>query len=293
MSRARTYFKPIAAALTIVAAYLVANSFWPERNGLHLNLDSSAQARGVQEVEEYDLTRLQVLNRAILEVKDHYVEPERVVPKQMLLAGLNAIQRTIAPVLVNYDEGTAKVTLQVHDKTASFRVDDLAAPWDLGPRFREAFAFLKENLRDEDVDLRDIEYAAVNGLLHTLDPHSILLTPEVYEDMRTSTRGEFGGLGIMIGIREGQLTVLRPMPNTPASRAGLAKGDQIVKINEESTLNMPLTEAVDRLRGAPRSEVTVWVVRPGANGFAKPKQFDLVRAVIHIESGSFRGRGAA
>ena len=102
--------------------------------------------------------------------------------------------------------------------------------------------------------------------------------------MQLSTRGEFGGLGIVISIRDGQLTVIRPMPGTPAARAGLKNKDRIVKIGEESTLNMPLDEAVSRLRGTPGSTVAVWIVREGAKGWQKPKRFDLMRAVIHIES---------
>ena len=88
----------------------------------------------------------------------------------------------------------------------------------------------------------------------------------------------------MISIRDGQLTVIRPMPGTPAARAGLKQLDRIVKIDDESTLNMPLDEAVARLRGKPGSKVTVWVVRDGAKGWQKPKRFELMREVIQVES---------
>ena len=112
-----------------------------------------------------------------------------------------------------------------------FRADDVESPWALTWRFQEVFKFLQDKLLpDEDVKLREVEYAAINGMLRTLDPHSILLTPDEYSEMQLSTRGEFGGLGIVISIRDQALTVMRPMPGTPAGRAGLKRLDRITKI---------------------------------------------------------------
>lgn len=282
MQRFAPLWKPLVAVAAVLAAFTI-TFVWPQRNGLNIDIDSSPRAQAARNREPYDLTELKVLNRAILEVKDHYVEPERVNPRRMLLAGLNAIQRSVAPVLIHYEDGADELAVQVKDERRSFAVGDVDSPWALANRFKEVFAFLQTQLQnEEDIELQDIEYAAVNGMLRTLDPHTILLTPDIYEEMRMSTRGEFGGLGIVISIRDGHLTIIRPMDNTPASRAGLERGDRIVKINDESTLNMPLSEAVDRLRGAPGSRVAVWVVRPGQ--FTRPRQFELTRAVIHIES---------
>ncbi|RLB45682.1 MAG: peptidase S41 [Deltaproteobacteria bacterium] len=283
MRRLAPLWKPLVALAAVLGAFTI-TFVWPVNNGLDIDINSSPRALAARNREPYDLTRRAVLNRAILEVKDHYVEPDRVRPKAMLLSGLNAIQRTVAPVLVHYEQDSPTLTVQVNDQSREYRVDDVNSPWALANRFREIFSFLQQNLEDEDIDLRDIEYAAVNGMLRTLDPHTVLLTPDVYEEMRMSTRGEFGGLGIVISIRDGQLTIIKPMDNTPASRAGLHAGDQIVKINDESTLNMPLSEAVDRLRGAPGSSVDVYVVRDGRGGFTRPRRFELVRAVIHIDS---------
>jgi carboxyl-terminal processing protease len=257
---------------------------WPRQNALDFDIDGSPRAQAAKQQEAYDLRRLRVLSRVILKVKDAYVEPERVDARRMLLSGLNAIQRAVAPVLVHYREGDTKVEVQLYDKHKEFRVDDVVAPWQLTQRFKDVFGFLQDNLREEDLDLRDVEYAAVNGMLRTLDPHSVLLTPDVYNEMRTSTRGQFGGLGIVIALREGLLTIIRPLPGTPAERAGLLKNDRIVKIDDEATLNMPLDEAVKRLRGTPGSDVDVWVRREGAGGFQKPKKIKLTRAIIHLDS---------
>ena len=257
---------------------------WPRNNALDFDIDGSPRAQAAKQQEAYDLRRLRVLSRVILKVKDAYVEPERVDAHRMLLSGLNAIQRAVAPVLVHYKEGESQVEVQLYDKRKQFRVDDVVAPWQLTQRFKEVFGFLQDNLREEDLDLRDVEYAAVNGMLRTLDPHSVLLTPDVYNEMRTSTRGQFGGLGIVIALREGLLTIIRPLPGTPAERAGLLKNDRIVKIDEEATLNMPLDEAVKRLRGTPGSDVDVWIRREGPGGFQKPKKIKLTRAIIHLDS---------
>jgi len=285
------FTKPLLALLAVAAAFTL-TFVWPKQNGLPVDIDGSPRAQAARDRDPYDLTRLAVLNRAILEVKNHYVDPERVDPKKMLLAGLNAIQSSVAPVIVRYEEGAPALTVQVNDQEQSFAISDVNSPWSLAGRFRDIFAFLQQNLDGEpDLDLRDIEYAAVNGMLRTLDPHTVLLTPDVFEEMQMSTRGEFGGLGIVISIRDGSLTVIRPMPDTPASRAGLERMDRIVKINDESTMNMPLSEAVDRLRGPPGSRVSVWVTRAQGHGRTPPRRFELVRAVIHIESVEHRMLG--
>jgi carboxyl-terminal processing protease len=289
MKKISTYWKPLLALGAVLVAFAL-TQLW-EQNGLDLNIDASAAAQEVRDEEAYDLTELRVMNRVILHVKNHYVEPERINPRRMLLAGMNSVQRQVAPVLVDYEDGQSHLTLRVGSQERRFRVDDVTSPWALSFRFREIFGFLQQNLRGEDVELREIEYAAVNGMLRTLDPHSVLLTPDVYEEMRMSTRGEFGGLGIVISVRDGQLTIIRPMPDTPAGRAGLHRMDRIVKIGEESTLNMPLSEAVNRLRGPPGSQVNIWVTREGDGGWSRPRRFDLTRAVIHIESVEHRMLG--
>lgn len=232
----------------------------------------------------FDLTRMTVLRRVMLEINNSYVDPARVHPRDMLLKGLDAIQRSVAQVLVEHEDRGPTVTVRVDTHERTFRVDDVNAPWDLEPRWREVFAFLQEHLRGSDVDLRDLEYTAANGMLRTLDPHSVALTPEALHEMQIQTSGHFGGLGIVISIRDGQLTVMNPMPDTPASRAGLRRFDRIVKINEESTANMSLSEAVNRLRGPESSQVVVWTTRAGAGGWAQPRRIELTRAVINVRS---------
>jgi len=233
----------------------------------------------------YDLTQLKVVNEVLKTIRDRYVDPKRVKPKEMLLSALDFVQRDVAQVIVTREENSpSKVRVRVDTQEKEFRVDDALAPWDVAAHLREVFAFLQDGLRGTDVDLRDVEYAACNGMLHTLDPHSILLTPDAYKEMNLTTQGHFGGLGIVISIRDQQLTVMNPMPNTPAGRAGVRKFDRITKINNESTLNMGLNEAVSHLRGDAGTKVTAWIHRDGPDGWSGSRPFELTRELIHVAS---------
>src|SRR5579883_3238514 len=223
--------------------------------------------------------------RGAQDIRDRYVDPRRVKSKDMLLSALDYVQKDVAQVIVVRDEtNPSKVRVRVDTQEKEFRVDDVIGPWDVSSHLRDVFAFVQDGLRGTDVDLRDVEYAASNGMLHTLDPHSVLLSPEAYKEMNLSTQGQFGGLGIVISIRDQQLTVMNPMPNTPAGRAGVKKYDRITKINNESTLNMGLNEAVNHLRGPPGTKVNVWIHRDGSDGWSGSRPFELTREVIHVAS---------
>ncbi len=232
----------------------------------------------------YDLRQLKVVNDVLKNVRDKYVDPKRVKPKEMLLSALNYVQRDVAQVIVLHEDPSPTVKVRVDTQEREFRVDNVLGLWDVSARLREIFDFVQENLKGTEVDLREVEYAACNGMLHTLDPHSVLLSPEAYKEMNLSTSGQFGGLGIVISIRDQQLTVINPMPGTPAFRAGVKKYDRITKIGGESTLNMGLNEAVQHLRGAPNTKVTVWIRRDGPDGWQQPKPFELTREIIKVQS---------
>jgi carboxyl-terminal processing protease len=232
----------------------------------------------------YDLTGLAAVNETLDLIRKKYVEPGRVKPRQMFLSALDQVQQEVAQVIVLHDERSPTLKVRVDTEEREFRVDNVQGPWDVSARLREVFAFLQVHLKDSEVDLREVEYAACNGMLRTLDPHSVFLSPDAFEEMNLSTSGHFGGLGIVISIRDQMLTIMRPMPGTPAGRSGLKRLDRIMKINNESTLNMPLDDAVDRLRGKPGSKVTIWVHRDGDSGWANTKPFELVREEISIES---------
>jgi carboxyl-terminal processing protease len=275
-----------AARIAVVAGFAILAQYFAARfgtGGLWQGL-GAAHAIASSPKGDYDLTQLVAVNETLKKIRSKYVDPSRVDPRQMFLSALNQVQREVAPVIVLHDEKSPRVKVRVDTEEKEFRVDTVVGPWDVSARLREVFAFLQENLRDTDVDLRSVEYAACNGMLHTLDPHSVFLSPDAYAEMNMSTSGHFGGLGIVISIREQQLTIMRPMPDTPAGRSGLKRLDRIIKINNESTLNMPLDDAVKRLRGKPGSKVTIWVHREGKDGWKGARAFELEREEISIHS---------
>ncbi|NOQ51944.1 MAG: PDZ domain-containing protein [Desulfuromonadaceae bacterium] len=133
----------------------------------------------------------------------------------------------------------------------------------------------------EEVDLTELVYGAIRGMLVTLDPHSGFLTPEMYRDMQDDTHGEFGGLGIEITMKDGVLVVVSPIEDTPADKAGIMAGDQIVKIEEHFTKDLEMMEAVRLLRGPKGEAVTLSIIR---EGFLAPKDFTIVRGIIQLQS---------
>src|SRR5690606_30349421 len=133
----------------------------------------------------------------------------------------------------------------------------------------------------EEVPSRELLDAAVEGMRGVLDPHTAYFEADDYKDLRISTDGEFGGLGIQIGIRDRVLTVIAPMSGTPAHRMGLRAGDRILRIDTLDTRGITVDEAVGKLRGKPGSRVTL---RIGREGVAEPLDFTITRAIIKIES---------
>jgi carboxyl-terminal processing protease len=133
----------------------------------------------------------------------------------------------------------------------------------------------------EETNSKDLVYGAVKGMVETLDPHSAFMPPNVYKEMQEETKGRFEGLGIEITLKEGILTVVSPIEDTPAFRAGIQAGDQILKIDGESTKNLTLMDSVKRLRGPRGTKVTITIMR---EGLSKPREFTVTRDVIPIRS---------
>ena len=146
--------------------------------------------------------------------------------------------------------------------------------------FTEVLGLLQKEYVEERKS-KDLVYGAIKGMLETLDPHSAFMTPGMYKEMQEETKGRFEGLGIEITIKEGVLTIVSPIEDTPAFKAGILAGDQILKINGEPTKNLTLMDSVKRLRGPRGTKVTITIMR---EGFTKPQDFTLVREVIPVRS---------
>ncbi len=133
----------------------------------------------------------------------------------------------------------------------------------------------------EEVDTKKLIYGGIKGMLTSLDPHTNFLPPEVFKEFKVETSGEFGGVGIEISIQDDVLTVMSPIEDTPAWKAGIKSGDKIVEIDGKSTKGISLAEAVNKMRGKKGEPVTVTVWR---EGFDKPKKFTVAREIIKIKS---------
>lgn len=133
----------------------------------------------------------------------------------------------------------------------------------------------------DDLLLEEIVNKALKGLMQELDAHSSYMDKKYFKEMKIQTSGEFGGLGITVGMRDGALTVISPIDNTPAYKAGIKSSDIILKIDEHSTLNMTLEEAVGFMRGKPKTSILLTVVRKGNN---KPLKIKIIRDIIKIQS---------
>ena len=147
------------------------------------------------------------------------------------------------------------------------------------------FSEVMEKVRRDYVDgtnltYQDLVYGALKGMINELDPHSEFLDPEKYKDLQSDTEGHFGGLGIVIAMKDNFVTVVAPMEDTPGFKAGILSGDRIIKINGKSTENMTLPDTVKLLRGDPNTEVSMTLVRPSSG---QVKDYKLMRAVITVD----------
>jgi len=148
----------------------------------------------------------------------------------------------------------------------------------------DLFGEVLENIKKDyvdDVDQSEIMDSAINGVLQSLDPYSAYMSPELFKEMQTDTKGQFGGLGIEIGMEAGVVKVISPIDDTPAEKAGIKAGDYIVKIGEEQVQGKSLMEAVKLMRGPVGTSIKLTVRR---KNFKKPLEFNISREIIEIQS---------
>lgn len=146
--------------------------------------------------------------------------------------------------------------------------------------FAEVYSAIKQGYV-EPVEDKKLITNAISGMLSNLDPHSTYLDPEAFKELQVGTQGEFGGLGIEVGMEDGFVKVVSPIEDTPAARAGLKAGDLIVKLDDTPVKGLTLNEAVKRMRGKPKTNITLTVVRKGEQ---KPIVVTLTREVIKVQS---------
>ncbi len=270
-------FLKIFAFIALAAALIV---LYPHvKNLRHRSWQASNQVV-IPVTEETTFSRAEVFKQTLRYLMKNYYDTKALEPRPLLKEALFGISRAVPDILVQFPEKGGPIQIEVGGQKKEISVPSLHSLEDILPVVQQAFAFIQGTYKGE-IKFEDIQYAAINGMLDSLDPHSALLPPKIFSEFKTQTEGEFGGIGIVIGLKEGDITVIAPLPDTPAWRAGLKPKDKIIKIGEEASINMNLNEAVERLRGKVGTQVHITVAREGATA---PLDYTLTRAKIKIES---------
>ncbi|MCP4807181.1 MAG: PDZ domain-containing protein [Proteobacteria bacterium] len=269
----------VASVASLAAYNFVANADDGSQSVPAEFVQDTLQDFALGQGEPYELSELKLLQRTIYFVDEKYVDPNRVDPDLMFDEALDSVERRVGEVLFRREPGGRLLHIAVGSYTTTLELPPIETTRVMTDQLSRVAAVLEAELSSDEVPFPEIEYALVNGVLSSLDPHSVLLPPEDSKEMDVENSGEFGGLGITIALREGRLTVEYPLEDTPAYRVGLKADDRIVRIDGQSTINMDLTEAVSKLRGEVGTTVQVHVERDGWN---EPKPFDIERARIKI-----------
>ena len=215
-----------------------------------------------------------------------YLDPERVEPQSLMRKALAALENAVDEIYVdNSDPEKPYVWVHINSKVQGFRVSTVDNLLDAVNMLESLFTFIKRNYRGE-MGFGDIQYAVANGFLSGLDPHTMVFSRKAFADFSVHIEGEIYGVGMYVGTRDGKLKVIEVLKGTPAARAKFKKGDVIVKIGDESTINMGVKEAVDKIRGPLKSQVVLTVKRPSSGD---PKKLEtlaipVVRDKVVIKS---------
>ncbi len=228
--------------------------------------------------DDHDLARLELLERCFYYVEQRYVEKERLDPEAMFDGALDLVERRVNEVMFLREPRGRRLQVSVGSYTTVLLLDPIDDFSALTGELRRVAQVLDAHL-SEDVEKPEVEYALINGALSVLDPHSVLLPPAAAREMEVDNQGEFGGLGIEIINRDGRLIVKSAMDGSPAHAVGLMAGDHVIRIEDESTINMDLNDAVTRLRGEVGTPVHLLVER---KGLSKPRLFTIVRDTIRV-----------
>lgn len=195
---------------------------------------------------------------------------------------MNGISRNLSPrnLVVLAFGLTLGILISLGEGVFADRSEDRNLPLDELRTFSEIFAKIKQDYV-EPVEDKTLLENAIKGMLSGLDPHSSYLIPEDYEDLQAGTSGEFGGLGIEVGMENGFVKVIAPIDDTPAQRAGVEAGDLVIRLDDTPVKGMTLGEAVRIMRGAPGTEITLTIIR---EGIEKPLKLTITRDVIKVVS---------
>ncbi len=261
-ARSKFFFRSIAA-LTLSAFLFVQGS----------------RAAGTDNAANYDLGRGAVVETVLKFVAEQYIDPGRFDPEKAFENTMKDLEAFVPEFRCDFIKGSKRYRIQMNTQAKEVDQARLLTYDDYLRNTKIVLGFIQKALKS-DIQLPKIEYETVNGFLETLDPHSRLMDPDNYEEFVVATQGEFGGLGVQIQMRDNQLTVISPVDDTPAARAGIRPGDRIIKIEDESTDNMTLDDAVKRLRGPANTQVKITILR----GKLDPFDITLTRDKIRLKA---------
>lgn len=231
---------------------------------------------------KYNSQSIKIAEDTLKHVNKFYLDKDKIDYAKMLEKGVSSLETFLDDVLVEFPQDRGDVfAVHVKEKAKKFKEKESPSPNDVTSTLGQVVSFVLSNTGTEDRTVKNIEYSISDSMLKVLDPHSAMIPPDIYKEFLIDTEGSFGGLGIVVGIRDGQLTVISPIEGTPAYRSGIKTKDRIVQIENESTINMPLLEAVGKLRGKKGTRVNLLISR---KNFSKPRKFSIVRDTIKIES---------
>ena len=260
--------KKLALALILFLAFILNADFFG--HGSWLSKDTSLQ-------------KGEITVFALKTAEKRYLDKSKIKVADLLTYALDAVQDSLPETLISYDKEKRIINLQIYNKKHAIKVKSLRDVVDVAYALRAVYIQLdKEYVPEPPLTKEDIEYIAINGILKKLDPHSYLFTPKDFDDFEQSTGGNFGGLGIVVGMNDnGEITVISPMKGTPATKAGIEANDVIVQIDDTSAVNLTLDKAVSKMRGEPGTQITLMVRREGVPELLK---FEITRAIIKITS---------
>ncbi len=216
---------------------------------------------------------------AVHTLDKEYFDRNRFEPRVQLRSALDGLGLHTPEFFAEMAEGGDVVRVRVRSSSTQFRVDDLETLDDAARRLEDVLVYAQTVLDLDPEALHELEYAAINGLLSPLDPHTILLTPEQHADLGVRTRGTFGGIGAQIRAERRRIVIVRVLPGMPAEGAGLLAGDVVLRIAGQATVNMTSAEAQALLRGPVGTSVKVKVRRQDTS-----LDIEIERAVIRVDS---------
>ena len=249
--------------------------------------EAAAAARPAEEAAAPELdvaARLQLDRRrfpltvwAAYVVQQEYFDKERINPREQFAEALRHLGLNTPEFFAAVVGDAATVT--VADFRREFSLTELTDLPSVADRLEEVLAFVQESLRLDAEATHKVEYAAINGMLAPLDPHTILLTPEEHTDLGVKTRGQFGGIGAEIREDERRIRIVKVLPNSPAAAAGLKDGDLLLQIDKQSTINLRSADAQLMLRGPIDTKVSVKIQRG-----QETLTLTITRKIIRVDS---------